>query len=313
MRLEHTKTMKNYFLIAATLFAGLFNASAHLSVGGDRTLGTIDNTTVTNNARTVSSSFGWADATDDNFGDSHRLTAFKFTLGSTQNVTITVSRRNATGQTGANDTLLPAFSLYTLNGTFVSSTHDTSAGSTSYLTGLYGTGATAETFIDSNSNTFWDTGESFTDANGNGVWDGAGAGGSGKEGAFRALNNWRIYQDNGDPNTTLFNDFTYVANAADGNATNYGSASGINGDGIADGSVTATFNNLTAGDYYFLAGGADYLSQNTDQLTSGPSATFKSYGIGVTVGAVPEPSTYVLFAVGAIGIGIIRRLQTRKV
>ena len=308
------KLTKSFF-IAASLAAGLLNASAHLNVGTARDLGTLSNSSNSINTQTVSGSFGWADATDSNWGDSHRLRIFKFTLSSTQNVTITASRRNAAGQSGAIDTLLTAFSLFRLNpgnATFVIDGHDTSAGSTNYLTGLYGTGAAAESFIDTNSNGFWDTGESFTDANGNGVWDGAGVGGSGKEGVFRALNDFRIYQDNGDPNTTAFNDFTYLGHAADGTSANYGSASGINGDGVADGTVSATFNGLAAGDYYFLVGGADYLAQNTDQLTSGASPTYKTYGIGVTVGAVPEPSTYALLALGAGGLALVRRLRGRK-
>ncbi|MFZ4775589.1 MAG: PEP-CTERM sorting domain-containing protein [Terrimicrobiaceae bacterium] len=326
-----------FVAVTAGLLSGLSTVSAHVSVGADRTLNSgnaIDGLTVTNNVRTVSSSFGWADATDANWGDSHRTTAFKFTLSGNQTVTITVARRNAAGQTGANDILLPAFSLF--SGTFVAETHDTSVPTASYLTGLYGTGAVGEAFVntngnggyeagdafvDSNSSTTWDSGEQFTDTNGSGVWeygdsftdtngngvfDGAGIGGSGKEGAFSALAPWKIYSDLG----AELNMSTLIGHAADGTSANYGNAGGISGDGTADGTVSATFN-LTQGAYYLFVGGANYAAQNSDDVLAG-GTTFKTYGIGVTVGAVPEPSTYALLALGAGGIALLRRARNRK-
>lgn len=312
-----------HILLLAALAAGHSTASAHVSVGADRTLNSdnpIDGQTVTNNVRTVSSSFGWADATDGNWGDSHRTTAFKFKLASTQNVTITVNRRNGT-QTGAADFLLPAFSLYQTP-LFRASTHDTGPATTTYLTDTFGTGATGESFTDTGSyvagvwtpgtlNSTWDVGESFTDGNGNGVYDGPGIGGSGKEGAFQALAPWTIYVDAVDGLPMYFN--TIIGHAADGTSANYGSASGINGDGNADGTVSATFNNLGAGDYYLFVGGANYASQNTEAPVYGPSTNaYPTYGIGVTVGAVPEPSTYALLALGAGGLALLRRLRNRK-
>ena len=60
--------------------------------------------------QTVSSSFGWADATDDDWGDSHRGRFFRFTLNTSASVMITVER-NASG-TGVAGTFLPAFSLF---------------------------------------------------------------------------------------------------------------------------------------------------------------------------------------------------------
>ena len=146
--------------LSAAFIAALAPVSAHVSVGGDRTLNggnPIDGQTVTNDFRTVSSSFGWADATDDDWGDSHRLTAFKFTLATPQTVAISVSRRNAIGQSGAADLLLPAFSLYTAPA-FVSETHDASPVTMAYLSGT---------------------------------------GGPFKEGALVALSPWKIYNDNG--------------------------------------------------------------------------------------------------------------------
>lgn len=315
---------KIHFIIPIAMAAGALNVFAHVSVSGDRTLNSgnaIDNNTFSVNTRTVSSSFGWADATDGNWGDSHRTTAFKFTIASTQNVTITVSRRNAgTGQTGAADFLLPAFSLYQTP-LFRASTHDTGPATTTYLTGTFGTGATGETFTDTGSyvagawtgtlNGTWDVGESFTDANGNGVYDGPGIGGSGKEGAFQALAPWTIYVDAVDGLPMYFN--TLIGHAADGTSANYGNAAGINGDGNADGTVSATFNNLAAGDYYLFAGGANYASQNAEAPIYGPSTNaYPTYGVGVTVSAVPEPGTCALLVLGASSIVLARSLRNRK-
>lgn len=295
-------------LLGAAVAIGLLGtpfAQAHVSIGSDRTLNSgnpIDGLTVTNGNRTVSSSFGWADATDDNWGDSHRLTAFKFTLATTQNVTITVSRRAA--GTGPVDTLLPAFSLYQTP-LWVASTHDTGPATTTWLTNTFGTSAVGEAFIDANSNSVWNVGESFTDANGNGVYDSAGIGGSGKEGAFRALATWEIYHDSVGGARMHFD--TYLGNAADGTSANFGSAPGIHGDGVADGTVSRTFVDLTAGDYYLFVGGGNY----TAQLNEAASPSFPTYGINLSVTAVPEPSIAILFMAG-LGAVLAMRLR-RKV
>lgn len=302
-------------LTTLALLGGMYPVSAHVSVSGDRTLGAIDGLTVTNGIRTVSSSFGWADATDANWGDSHRLTGFKFTLASTQNVTITLNRDDRLGQTGGNNTLMPAFSLYQTP-LFRASTHDTGPATTAWLTSTFGNGTVGEAFTDSGSyvsgnwtatlNSQWDVGESFTDANGNGVYDGPGIGGSGKEGALKSTGTWEVYVDAVDGLPMFFN--VYHGNKADGTAANFGNEAGIDGDGVADGSVSATFNGLTAGDYYIFAGGASYLAQNTEAPIFGPSFNaFPTYGISLSVTAVPEPATGVLLALGAGAVYLIRR------
>jgi hypothetical protein len=67
-----------------------------------------DSTTISNQA--VSSNFGWADGTDDDFGDSHRLRAFRFTLNQARQVTFTPETNpTATGTSVAG--LLPGFFL----------------------------------------------------------------------------------------------------------------------------------------------------------------------------------------------------------
>lgn len=306
------KFLKSFpLLVAACLIAGLSSTSAHVSVGGDRTFNAgapIDGNTFINNLRTVSSSFGWADGTDDNWGDSHRTTAFKFTLATVQAVTISVARRDFVGQTGANFSLLPGFSVYQTP-EFVTSTHDTGTATRAYLTGLFGTTATGESFVDENSNSVWNVGESFTDENSNGVYDGPGIGGSGKKGAFRALDPWKIFQDSITGTEMNFN--SLIGHAADGTSANYGSAAGINGDGVADGFVDATFD-LAPGDYYLFVGGVNYFAQLREAPVFGVSSNaFPTYGIEVTVSAVPEPSTLMFLGIGLGGLAIARR--TRKI
>lgn len=322
-----------YVTVAAVLFTGLSTASAHFNITGNRTLNSgnpIDGITATNNVRTVSGSFGWADATDDNWGNTHRLTPFKFTLANMQTVSITVAR-NLLGS-GSNGTFLPAFSLDTTPA-FVGDGHDESNASRAYLAGLFGTTAVGESFVntngnggwhagdpfvDSNFNSVWDSGEqftdvnglgvwepgdSFTDTNGNGVFDGAGIDRSGKDGVFRALAPWKIFQDSVAGTEVNFD--TIIGHAADGTAANYGGAPGINGDGTADGTVSSTFANLAAGDYFLVVGGVNYAGVNTDTLAGG--LTFLTYGIDVSATATPEPTSVVLLAFGAVGWGLMRR------
>jgi len=206
--------------------------------------------------------------------------------------------------------LLPGFSLYRIGtGTMPASTHDGAAASIAYLTTTFGTAGVAEAFTDSNTDTFWNPGESFTDANGNGAWDSAGLGNSGKEGSFNALGDWQIFNDAG-----VVGDFRYIGHAADGGAANYGLASGINGDALADGFVTGSFTGLLAGEYFIAVGGASYADQanfkNSGQYgTTG--VTFPTYGITVSVSAIPEPSSAVVLAgLGAIGFAALRRRRS---
>ncbi|NDC75473.1 PEP-CTERM sorting domain-containing protein [bacterium] len=304
--------MKTSFLISAALAALVTGntASAHLGFTGSRNFDTLAlGVTETSSDRTVGGAYGWADGTDANFGDSHRETFFRFVLSDTTDVTVAVARRDGT-QTGATGVLLPGFSLYRIgSGTMPTSTHDGATASVAQLTSNYGTNGVAEAFTDSNTDTFWTPGESFTDTNGNGVWDSAGLGNSGKEGCFNALGDWKMFNDAGE-----LGDFRYVGHAVDGGAGNYGLASGINGDGVADGLVTASFNGLVAGEYFIAVGGATYADQinfkNSGQFgTTG--VTYPTYGITVSVTAIPEPSSAVVLAgVGALGVTALRRRRS---
>jgi hypothetical protein len=98
-----------------------------------------------------------------------------------------------------------------------------------------------------------------------------------------------------------------IGQAADGTSANYGNASGINGDGNADGVVSAVFDNLAAGDYYLFVGGANYLAQNSEAPIYGPSTNaYPTYGIGLTVTAAPEPTSAALLVASAATLSLLR-------
>ena len=273
-------------------------ALAHISYTG-RNFGTlIIGTDVSNNTQTISSGFGWADATDADWGDSHRFRYFRFTLANPltadQSVRIT-AERNLLG-TGPTGTFLPAFSLF-LGLAQRANNEGVQQGS------IYRTEALAHDGAALSS-------QSLVDQFGSG--NGSGLGGSGKEGSFRSLGNWSIgndptYNTAGDPASGILiaarlANFAYIGHAADGTSANFGNAAGIVGDGTADGFVTATFSGLAAGDYSLFVGGANYALQATE----GPT-TFPTYGANVTVGLVPEPSTGFLLLGGAALLGLLRR------
>lgn len=245
-------------------------SQAHVSYTG-RNFGTFTGGILTSSIsnQAVGGNFGWADGTDADFGDSHRMRAFRFTLNVEASITLTVSGIQ-NGTNGANILgLTPGFSIYSGLAHLApistapggSADHDTSAISVNYLASLGGT----------------------------------------HEGAFNSLATWRMGGDN-QPGPTFNYDapdglstFTYVGHAVDGTAANYGNAAGIVGDGVLDGTVTGTFNNLAPGNYSVFIGGADYSSQ---------SPTFPNYGISANFTAVPEPVTGVL---GLLGSALLLR------
>jgi hypothetical protein len=59
---------------------------------------------------------------------------------------------------------------------------------------------------------------------------------------------------------------------------------------------------LSAGDFSLFVGGANYALQ-----TAEPGPTYPTYGVNVTVGLVPEPSTSSLLLGGAALLGLLRR------
>jgi hypothetical protein len=268
--------MKKNIILLAAIFAAYTpwqNASAHISYT-NRNFGTlvIGAPASSINNQTMSSAFGWADATDSDWGDSHRGRFFRFTLSTTASVMVSV-QRNSSG-TGTVETFLPGISVYS---------------------GL----------AQRANNEGVDQGGTFrTEAL---AHDGAALSVASRpveaEGSFRSLVDFSIGNDDtfntaGDPSSGILiparlANFTYIGHAADGTSDNFGNVPGINGDGNADGFVTATFNDLAAGDYSLFVGGANYAAQLTE---TGP--TYPTYGVNVSVQAVPEPSTWALIALG---------------
>lgn len=256
---------KSPALVASLALLTVGQASAHIGYGG-RDFGiyqggvpeTKPSITITN----ISSSFGWAAATDSNFGDSHRTRAFRFNLASPGTVILSIQ-----GGPG----LLPGVSLYGGLGHLApeQGSHDSAELSQQYLAGLSGPT---------------------------------------KLGSLNALDDWAIGND---PTYNTPNDplsgvlyaaslryFDYKGNIADGTSANYGNATGINGDGIADGYVTATFN-LLAGDYSFFVGGAN--------LASEAPAPFTNYSATVSLTVIPEPSGILLISLAGGGFALRRR------
>lgn len=314
--------MKVSRIILTAALAALINgpqAFAHIGWSGTRDFNSLTYyVTETSSDRNVGGAFGWADATDSTGGDSHRNVFYRFVLSETADVSVSVARVNRTiapsgagTQTGAHNYFLPAFSLYRIaTGTMPLSTHDGAPLSKDYLTTTYGTAGVAEPFSDDNSNFIWNPGEAFTDANGNGVWDSAGLDNSGREGSLDALGDFKIYSDGTAVVPNALGDFDYIGNIADGTSANFGSAGGINGDGLADGTVGRAFEDLIAGEYFIAVGGAVY----NDQLNYNNSGeygsinTFLTYGVSVSVTAIPEPaSAATLAGFGALGLVALRR------
>jgi hypothetical protein len=264
------KFSKYLILSLAAACAWPAGLQAHISYSG-RDFGAlvIGDPAKSNLTQTVSSSFGWADATDDDWGDSHRGRFFRFTLDTAASVMITVER-NANG-TGTAGTFLPAFSLFAglSQGSPEALAHDGAALSIASRPAV-------------------------------------------TEGSLRALTDWSIgndptYNTAGDPGSGVLYaarlaNLTYIGHAADGTSANFGLALGVNGDGSADGFVTATIHGLSPGSYSLFVGGANYAAQ-----TAEPGPTYPTYGVNVTLQAVPEPSTWALLVGGAMALVAVAR------
>jgi len=278
-----------FILVACTVLAIAGNkALAHVGYS-DRDFGTLmynsdgSGKTVTIASQTISSGFGWADATDTDWGDSHRGRFFRFNLSEAGDVQIT-AQRNLLG-TGTTGTLLPAFSLYSGLGQLSPEAGGHDGSQLSIDSRPVGTEGSLRALGN------WSIGNDpvYNDATyNNGTLVSAGSRSSGILYASRLAY------------------FTYISNAADGTSANFGNAAGIVGDGTADGFVTATFTALAAGDYSLWVGGANYGLQS---IETGPS-TFPTYGVTVSAALVPEPSTGSLIVSGVAFLALLRRRKS---
>jgi len=264
---------KFIFPACAVLAIAGTQASAHVGYSG-RDFGTLmynsdgSGQTVTIATQTVSSGFGWADATDADWGDSHRGRFFRFTLSGSGDVQIT-AERNSLG-TGTAGTFLPAFSLFAGLG---------------QLSPEQGGHDASQLSIDNRP---------------------AGIEGSLRALGNWSIGNDPTYNTPGDPTSGVLYaprlaSFTYIGNAADGTFANYGSAAGIFGDGSADGYVTATFSGLAAGEYSLWVGGANYALQSVE------GTSLPTYGVTVSASLIPEPSTGSLLIAGVALLASKRR------
>ncbi|MDO8894909.1 FxDxF family PEP-CTERM protein [Nitrosomonas sp.] len=285
--------MRNTFKYAL-LLVGMTSlpAMAHIGYSG-RDFGTFTaapgaTSTIINQSFT--GNFGWIDGTDADWGDSHRVRAYKFSLTEEADVSITfsgLSYVNSAGATVLGDTN-PGFSLY----------KGLAHGST-------GTGGQAD-------HDFGPGSEYIRDRD---------SGGAATEGSFRGLESWAITNNswnyeggawvNGptaanpgattDPVGVLPESFfQYIGHAYDGSSIDYGTGAIPGADGLADHMVSQVFH-LTAGDYSIFVGGTDYFSQGVDPRPA--------YGLTGVVSVVPEPETYamLLAGLGLLGFSARRR------
>jgi hypothetical protein len=194
--------ISSLLVISASLALSALPSIAHVSYTG-RNFGTFSGgeSPVIISNQTVSGSYGWADGTDADFGDSHRLRAFRFSLSYDASVTVTASATSNGGLLLGD--LLPAFSIYSGLAHLPPAAldHDGAPISVSYLASLPDVP---------------------------------------REGAFVATADWKMGNDDGATFADL-SSFTYRGHAADGSSANYGNAPGILGDNLADGFVTGSF------------------------------------------------------------------------
>ncbi|MBS0423268.1 MAG: FxDxF family PEP-CTERM protein [Proteobacteria bacterium] len=227
-----------YSLTYALVVAGLGTELVSMPVQAHifpHNLGTFDGTigaTATDLA-SVPGNFGWIDGTDADWGDTHKLAVYQFTLTNAADIQLSFSQAVAIG--GRNG-LTPGFSLYSGLVHDPSSPggpdHDFSAGSI----------AIRDT----------DSGGAIT------------------EGAFRALHDWRITNES-DPATEPPSVLSYIGHAYDG-SQDYGSGIIPGGDGLLDHQVVQNFH-LPAGIYSVFVGGSDYASQFAAVKSLGISGT----------------------------------------
>ena len=264
--------LKNAFVWMLCWLGLIASGQAHISYV-TRDFGSLDPLrpqVVVLSSQTVTSDFGWASGTDGNLGDSHKLRAFKFFLQNPGDLQIRVEGLSfIKGSLAIHPLLRPAFSVFQglAHEAPAALDHDDSVISALYNDTVYGVGN----------------------------W----------QGSFRSLADWKIGNDDGSSLSDL-SSFAYVGHAADGSAMNYGGASGIFGDGNADGMVVQTLS-LGSGFYSLFIGGAQYY----DLLNTGGDLT-GSYGFSVTLTTIPEPSVSAMLLLAGLALRRRGRFASAK-
>ncbi|SEK57502.1 FxDxF family PEP-CTERM protein [Nitrosovibrio tenuis] len=262
------KRTLRYALLLASITS--LPALAHVTYTG-RNFGTFDSTYATSTLtdQAVPGNYGWIDGTDSDYGDSHKLRAYRFTL--TEPTTVTLSFKEATSQVTdfrgnvftSQLGLIPGFSLYQGLAHLAPEPSDHDFGALSLANR-----------------------PAYT------------------EGSFRALTDWSIGNDPGNLNGVTIpaslSFFKFIGNAYDG--TGYGS------DGTLDHMVSKTFSNLAAGDYSVFVGGADYLAQSLQNpdlnVQYGITGT-----LAAGVVPEPETYAMLLAGLSLMGVMVRRRIS----
>ncbi|HWB06092.1 MAG TPA: hypothetical protein VG796_23930 [Verrucomicrobiales bacterium] len=187
----------------ALCLLGCATANAHISYTG-RNFGTFagGEAPVTILDKVIAGNWAWADGTDDDYGPSEYVRAYRFTLMYDARVTFDISA-TTTGGTVLGD-LLPGFSFYR------------------------GLAHLPPALLDHDENLVSEE------------WRNSQPGVP-KEGNFRALGDWKIGNDAGLTAADL-SSFTFMGYGVDGTSANFGPTPGIVGDGLADGHIIKTFN-----------------------------------------------------------------------
>ncbi|MEX1115062.1 MAG: PEP-CTERM sorting domain-containing protein [Akkermansiaceae bacterium] len=216
--------------------------------------------TITN--QTVTSNFGWAAGTDVAYGDAHHIRAFRFTLAEAGYATLNVTADSTRG-TAVGFSIMPAFSLYSGLLSTGSADYDTAGITLAWLQTLGNPQP--------------------------------------RNGALNSLDDWKIGNDasladgQGAYNFNELSSLAYIGNVADGTSANFGAAAGVNGDGVADGSVQQSYW-LLSGDYTVIIGGAEIAENN-----------LMTFGINASLTVIPEPSSTLMIGLAGLGLALRRR------